>query len=413
MVAASWSAVRGRYPGPRCRGLSQDRARDGGRRGPGARPRRDRRRRRGAHLDLSALERDEALVLHAVERARDRAVRVAGMVLGVLGGRGGRQRGQVGNPAHTRGRAARDRRRGRVPPSAADVRADRRHRLGAGLPLCARPDGLDGTAGLPRVVVPAGGGCGVPGRRVRRVVPRALVPDRPEAHAAPDRPRHAGAHRRDRRRDRGDRDERVRRHAILRAAQSAAHGRRTRAVDRARDGGGHVADRGLGPSGAAGRARLGRAIRYRLLLPCGRDRLHRRDRRQDEVPAGIAMRAALIVVGIVAQMVAWWRISSGRVTVWQLMPFVLGAMGIAALLLMPPPERTTGVGVALAVGAGAGFALFLGTRVFVAIASHWGPFARHVEEAYREAAEEPVRAALVLSLLVSVPAEEIFYRGLV
>ena len=125
------------------------------------------------------------------------------------------------------------------------------------------------------------------------------------------------------------------------------------------------------------------------------------------------MRAALIVVGIIAQMVAWWRISSGRVTVWQLMPFVLGAMGIAALLLMPPPQRTTGVGAALAVGIGAGFVLFLGTRVFVALASLWGPFAHHVEEAYREAAEEPVRAALVLSLLISVPAEEIFYRGLV
>jgi len=116
------------------------------------------------------------------------------------------------------------------------------------------------------------------------------------------------------------------------------------------------------------------------------------------------MRAALIVVGIIAQMVAWWRISSGRVTVWQLMPFVLGAMGIAALLLMPPPQRTTGVGAALAVGIGAGFVLFLGTRVFVALASLWGPFAHHVEEAYREAAEEPVRAALVLSLLISVPA---------
>ena len=43
--------------------------------------------RRGAHLDLSALERDEALVLHAVERARDAAVRVARLVRGVLGRR--------------------------------------------------------------------------------------------------------------------------------------------------------------------------------------------------------------------------------------------------------------------------------------------------------------------------------------
>ena len=45
------------------------------------------------------------------------------------------------------------------------------------------------------------------------------------------------------------------------------------------------------------------------------------------------MRAAVIVIGIIAQMVAWWRISSGRVTVWQLMPFVLGAMGISIPLL--------------------------------------------------------------------------------
>jgi hypothetical protein len=125
------------------------------------------------------------------------------------------------------------------------------------------------------------------------------------------------------------------------------------------------------------------------------------------------MRGIVIVLGIVAQMVAWWLISSRGRKVWEILPYVLGAMGIAALLLMPAPQRTTGVGVALAVGAASGSALFLGTRVFVAIAAHWGPFARHVEEAYREAADEPVRTALILSLLVSVPAEEIFYRGLV
>jgi len=125
------------------------------------------------------------------------------------------------------------------------------------------------------------------------------------------------------------------------------------------------------------------------------------------------VRAAVIVVGIVAQTVAWWAISSGRATVWRLMPFVLGAMGLVALLVMPAPEGTTGLGEAVVVGLASGLALFVATRVFVAIASHWGPFARHVEAAYREAADEPIRAALVLSLLVSVPAEEIFYRGLV
>ena len=124
------------------------------------------------------------------------------------------------------------------------------------------------------------------------------------------------------------------------------------------------------------------------------------------------MRAAVIVVGIVAQMVSWWAISSGRVTVWRLMPYVLVAMALVALLVLPPPERTTGVGRAVVVGLASGLALFLATRVFVAIASNWGPFARHVEEAYRAAADEPIGAVLALSLLISA-AEEVFYRGLV
>src|SRR5439155_6480689 len=178
-------------------------------------------------------------------------------------------------------------------------------------------------------------------------------------------------------------------------------------------GGGDAADRGRGAGGVARRAGRGGAVRDGLLLPRGRDRVHRGDRRPDEVPPRVAVRAAVIVVGIVAQTVAWWAISSGRATVWRLMPFVLGAMGLVALLVMPAPEGTTGLGEAVVVGLASGLALFVATRVFVAIASHWGPFARHVEAAYREAADEPIRAALVLSLLVSVPAEEIFYRGLV
>ncbi|HTG47377.1 MAG TPA: CPBP family intramembrane glutamic endopeptidase [Actinomycetota bacterium] len=125
------------------------------------------------------------------------------------------------------------------------------------------------------------------------------------------------------------------------------------------------------------------------------------------------MRGLVIGVGILAQMVAWWRISTHGTKVWAILPWVLGAMGIAALLLMPSPQRTTAVGTALAVGAASGLLLFAATRIFVSIAGHWGPFARHVEEAYAEAADEPVRTALILSLLVSVPAEEVFYRGLV
>jgi membrane protease YdiL (CAAX protease family) len=124
------------------------------------------------------------------------------------------------------------------------------------------------------------------------------------------------------------------------------------------------------------------------------------------------VRATIIVAGVFAQIVAWWTISSGRVTVWRLMPFVLGAMGVAALLSMPAPAGTTGMAQGVVVGLASGLALFIATRVFVAIASHWGPFARQVEDAYREAADESIGAVVALSALISA-AEEVFYRGLV
>jgi membrane protease YdiL (CAAX protease family) len=124
------------------------------------------------------------------------------------------------------------------------------------------------------------------------------------------------------------------------------------------------------------------------------------------------MRAVAIVVGEVALMVAWWQVAARRRDLWHVIPIVLAALGITAILLAPAAEPTVSDGRALAVGAASGIVLFLATRIFVAIAIHWRPFARHVIDAYREAAEEPFVRSLVLSLLVSVPAEEFFFRGL-
>src|SRR5207247_10128982 len=103
-------------------------------------------------------------------------------------------------------------------------RGGRRGRRGAGVPRRPRGDGRDGTAGLSAFAVPAGCGRRVPRRGVRRVVPRPLVPDRPEAHAATDRPRHPGAARCERRRDRRDREEWVWRYTVLRTSQPVTHG---------------------------------------------------------------------------------------------------------------------------------------------------------------------------------------------
>jgi membrane protease YdiL (CAAX protease family) len=124
------------------------------------------------------------------------------------------------------------------------------------------------------------------------------------------------------------------------------------------------------------------------------------------------MRAFAIVAGQLVLMGAWWSVASRRRDLWHVVPTVLAVLGVTALLLAPDAHPTVSTSVALLVGAGTGIVLFVATRIFVAVAIHWRPFARHVIEAYREAAQEPFVRSLVLSLLVSVPGEELFFRGL-
>lgn len=120
-----------------------------------------------------------------------------------------------------------------------------------------------------------------------------------------------------------------------------------------------------------------------------------------------------MVAGAVAEIVGWWLVSTGRFDVWKLMPVVLGAMGIGAVIVRPPVAAAqVEPSTAFAVGIGAGLALYGGTRVFVWAASRWSPFRRDVLEKYGQAGEVTLAASLVLSLAVMVPAEELFWRGL-
>lgn len=120
-----------------------------------------------------------------------------------------------------------------------------------------------------------------------------------------------------------------------------------------------------------------------------------------------------MVAGAVAQLVGWRRAAVGRGTVWTVMPWVLGTMGVAAILVAPPVAASkVSVTRALGVGVVSGVALYLATRLFVRIAALWQPFRRAVVAGYAEAADVPLATALLLSLLVIVPAEEVFWRGL-
>lgn len=120
-----------------------------------------------------------------------------------------------------------------------------------------------------------------------------------------------------------------------------------------------------------------------------------------------------MVVGAIAQLVGWRRAAVGRGTVWRVMPVVLAAMAVAAVAVHPPVAAAkVSHSRALGLGAASGLALFVATRAFVAIATRWQPFRSGVLSSYEEAATVPLATSLALSLLIIVPGEELFWRGL-
>jgi CAAX protease family protein len=125
------------------------------------------------------------------------------------------------------------------------------------------------------------------------------------------------------------------------------------------------------------------------------------------------VRVAVMVVGFAAQAATWWFVASRRANVWRVMTPTLAAMGLAALLVHRP-AWTPRVDAAAAVGVGvaAGLALYAGTRVFVAVVGPWEMFRRHSRAMYAQQEGLPLAAALALSLVLSVPGEELFWRGL-
>jgi membrane protease YdiL (CAAX protease family) len=119
----------------------------------------------------------------------------------------------------------------------------------------------------------------------------------------------------------------------------------------------------------------------------------------------------VVAAGLVAQMLAWRSVSRGKREVLSVVPFVLAAMGLVAIVLYPDTTAKVSAGKAALVGAVSGVVFWGATRLFVIVADRWAFFRKAVAAAYGQASDTPLARELLLSLLLAVPGEELFWRG--
>jgi membrane protease YdiL (CAAX protease family) len=125
------------------------------------------------------------------------------------------------------------------------------------------------------------------------------------------------------------------------------------------------------------------------------------------------MKQALAVVGIGLEAAAWWRVSKGG-SVWLWLTPVLALLGVAALIAGPPPlSPEVDASTAIPVGLAIGIALYVATRVFFLIAGRWDLLRRHSVAMYERQGGLSLGVALALSVALSVPGEELFWREFV
>ena len=118
-------------------------------------------------------------------------------------------------------------------------------------------------------------------------------------------------------------------------------------------------------------------------------------------------------VGLAAEASAWGLVAFGRRNVWGVMTPVLVALGLAAILAGPPTwSPRIEPGTAVAVGVAVGVVLYLATRLFVFTVRGWGSFQRQSSGMYLRRGALSLPTILVLSVVLMVPGEELFWRGL-
>lgn len=126
------------------------------------------------------------------------------------------------------------------------------------------------------------------------------------------------------------------------------------------------------------------------------------------------MAEAIAVIGVLAQLVVWRLAARDRLPFWPATATTFAVLGVASLLTDDPRCcRETEVALASGVGVASGLALYGATQVVVDVASRHPSIHGAVVDVYRRSAETPFAVALFLTLLIAVPGEELFWRGLV
>ena len=126
------------------------------------------------------------------------------------------------------------------------------------------------------------------------------------------------------------------------------------------------------------------------------------------------MTEAAIAVGVAVQVVVWRLVARDRLPFWPATATTFAMIGITSLLAGDPSCcRESEVAVAFGVGVVSGLILYGATRVVVDVAAQHPSVRGSVASVYRRSMETTVFTTLALTLVLAVPGEELFWRGLV
>jgi membrane protease YdiL (CAAX protease family) len=121
----------------------------------------------------------------------------------------------------------------------------------------------------------------------------------------------------------------------------------------------------------------------------------------------------LMALGGLAQIWAWRLVAVRFLSIWTASVPALVACGAAALITdRVDLSPKVSVPVAIAGGLASGIALFVATRGFLAVTAGSPTFRRASREIYQEQGSLATPLALIVSIGLAVPGEELFWRGL-